>query len=77
MATCEVRNGRLYVGGEAVAVDRRVIATVIRRFEAETGRRLPEGPGTRFLPPSVVERILAVDRALSLTRLQAAVTAAA
>jgi len=77
MATCELRNGRLYVGGEAVAIDRRVISTVVRRFEAETGRRLPEGVETKFLPPSLVERILTVDRALGLTRLEAALGAAA
>lgn len=63
--TYEVKGDRLVVNGEPVGIDRRVVREMVRRYQEETGRE------AGFLPLSVVDRILAVDRAIALARLKA------
>lgn len=65
MGTYEVRDGRLMVDGEPVGIDRRVVQEVVRQYQAETGR------SSGYLPRSVVDRMLALDRAIGIARLQA------
>jgi len=64
--TYEVKNGLLMVNGETAGIDRRVVGEVVRQFQEQTGRQ------TSFLPLSVVDRILALDRTIGLARLQSA-----
>jgi hypothetical protein len=72
-ATYELREGRLYVEGEPVGIDRRLIATVLARCRAESGLASSEcGP---ILSWEEAERILHVDRVVGLCRLKAALTA--
>jgi hypothetical protein len=64
--TYEVQNGQLFVNGESAGIDHRVVREVVRQFESETGRQ-----AVSFLPMSLVERILEVDRTIGLARLKA------
>lgn len=64
--TYEVRESRLYVNGEPAGIDRRVVGEVLRQYLTETGRA-----AAQFLPIRIAQRILALDRAIGLARLQA------
>jgi hypothetical protein len=64
--TYEVQDGRLIVNGESVGIDRRVVREVVRQYQSETGR------AANFLPLSVVDRILALDRTIGLACLKSA-----
>lgn len=63
--TYELRDDRLFVNGEPAGIDPRVVREVVRKWRAESGRE------ASFLPLSVVERIVELDRAIGLARLQA------
>jgi hypothetical protein len=71
-ATYELRQGRLYVQGEPVSVDRRLIGSVLARCRDESGLDFPEGGP--ILSRDVAERILYVDRVVGLCRLKAALS---
>jgi len=64
--TYEVREDRLYVDGQAVGTDRRVVREVLHRFRA-MGELLPAGP----LPRAIALQIIDQDRRIALARLQA------
>ena len=66
LGTYELQEDRLYVNGERVGIDHRVVREVVRQYQAETGHSL-----MKFVPFSLVERILSVDRAIGLARLKA------
>lgn len=64
--TYEVRDSRLFVNGELVGIDHRIVREVVRQYMSETGLAV-----ANFLPHRVAMRILEVDRAIGLARLQA------
>lgn len=64
--TYEVRNDRLFVDGEPVGIDRRIVREVLRQYQTETGRSAGSP-----IPPSLVDRILKLDRRIALARLKA------